>query len=83
MSCLEARLTLLGSRVVAGAELVNRPLSVETTLPNCGMRVACGLVCDVGGLKHLNVSPEDVQWITPDEGVLYSVESNTNWIVEF
>lgn len=30
----------------------------------------------------LNITPEDIVWITDTEGVLYVVESNTKWSVE-
>lgn len=47
-----------------------------------GLKVSCGIVCDIAQLNYLNVSPEDVMWITDSEGIYYSVESNTDWIVE-
>lgn len=47
-----------------------------------GLKVSCGIVCDIAQLNYLNVSPEEVMWITDSEGIYYSVESNTDWIVE-
>ncbi len=47
-----------------------------------GLKVSCGIVCDIAQLNYLNVSPEEVMWITDSEGIYYSVESNTDWIIE-
>ena len=41
----------------------------------------CSIICSVAELKYLNVSPEEVVWITPDKGVVYEVDSNTEWII--
>ena len=45
------------------------------------LKVKCSVVCSIADLHYLKVSPEEVQWITPDYGVVYHVESDTNWIV--
>lgn len=45
------------------------------------LKVKCSVVCSIKELPYLNVSPEEVQWITSDYGVVYHVESNTNWMV--
>lgn len=62
---------------VAGQELA---VSVSR-LASEGLKVRCGLVCSVAEVRYLNVSPEEVQWITDDIGVFYNIESNTDWIV--
>lgn len=48
------------------------------------LRVSCGIVCDVNdtGGKYLDVSPDEIQWITEDIGVIYTVYSNTDWEIE-
>lgn len=48
------------------------------------LRVSCGIVCDVNdtGGKYLDVSPDEIQWITEDIGVVYTVYSNTDWEIE-
>lgn len=48
------------------------------------LRVSCGIVCDVNdtGGKYLDVSPDEIQWITDDIGVIYTVYSNTDWEIE-
>lgn len=46
-----------------------------------GLHGRAFLVCTMADLKYLNVSPEEVVWITPEQGVVYHVESNTTWVV--
>lgn len=56
---------------------------------NCGiadasthLRINCGIICSVNNYnEYLRVSPKDIQWITNDIGVFYTVESNTDWVV--
>ena len=31
--------------------------------------------------NYLRVSPSEVQWITPDQDIVYQVESNTEWTI--
>lgn len=46
------------------------------------LRMKVSIVCSVKKLHgYLRVSPEEVQWITPDYGIVYTVESDTDWIV--
>lgn len=41
------------------------------------------IICSVSeAVYYLNVTPEEVQWITDDAGVFYDVESNVEWIIE-
>lgn len=47
-----------------------------------GISVKCGLVCSLADVLFVRVSPQEVQWITEDEVIVYNVESNTNWIIE-
>lgn len=45
-------------------------------------KVRTSIVCSIKYLKnYLNVSPEEVQWITPEYGVIYNVSSDLDWIV--
>ena len=46
------------------------------------INVKCGLVCSLADVLYVRVSPQEVQWITEDEVIVYNVESNTNWIIE-
>lgn len=45
------------------------------------LKVRTSIVCSIGNRQYLNVSPDEIQWITPDCGVIYTVESNTKWII--
>lgn len=46
------------------------------------LNVSCGIICSISDIFYLEVSPEDVVWITPDEGIIYNVHSNVNWFIE-
>lgn len=42
-----------------------------------------GLVCELNVVEEfLDVSPADVQWITDDVGVFFTVKSNVDWTIE-
>ena len=43
------------------------------------LTVSYGIVCSIKTENYLQVSPEDVQWITEDSDIIYIVKSNTNW----
>lgn len=47
-----------------------------------GLRGSASIVCDLGDVHWVRVSPEDVQWLVPDVDVVYIVESDTSWRVE-
>lgn len=54
---------------------------VEDALKEGHLKLSCGIVCGIGDIKYLSVSPQEIQWITPDMGVVYTVESNTSWSI--
>lgn len=72
---------MLGKGLQADAFRVDEPLicRVEDALKEGHLKVSCGIVCGIGDVKYLRVSPQEVQWITPDMGVVYTVESDTSW----
>lgn len=41
------------------------------------------LVCTVNRNSYLKVTPEAVQWVTPDDVTVYAVRSNVSWIVDY
>lgn len=47
-----------------------------------GLNISCGIVCSVGNTIFVDVFPQEVQWITTDDVVIYSVKSNTDWLIE-
>lgn len=46
-----------------------------------GVKVNFYFVCRVGTREFLRVTPEEPIWITMDEMGVYTVRSNTDWIV--
>lgn len=46
------------------------------------MVVTFGIVCTRSEIALIEVTPEDIQWITPDMGVVYEVTSRVSWNVE-
>ena len=77
--------------ISVNASLVNKLIKINTfdavihlivkvkAVPN--LKVRTSIVCSIGNKRYLNVSPDEIQWITPDCGVIYTVESNTKWII--
>lgn len=59
----------------------DKPIVVTAEDVGKHLKIACGIVCSVADLHYLRVSPQEVQWITPDEGIIYNVESDTDWII--
>lgn len=42
----------------------------------------CSIVCTLEEvMPYLEVSPQEIQWITDDAGVFFDVESNVEWII--
>jgi hypothetical protein len=91
MSCLSVTITNLNpplhigvgrlGGIKANVSRYDIPFSFEISdaLKRNHLKLSCGIVCSVGDIHYLYVSPDEVQWITPDEGIVYMVESNTNW----
>lgn len=49
---------------------------------NKQLNISCSIVCTAKEFTYLNVSPQEVQWITPDMCIVYNVKSNTTWNIE-
>ena len=47
-----------------------------------GLQGVASIACGLGDVHWVRVSPEDVQWLVPDEDIVYIVESDTSWVVE-
>lgn len=47
------------------------------------IQISFGIVCSVEELVYMNVSPETVQWLTPDMGIIYEVTSNVDWNIQY
>lgn len=46
------------------------------------LQVSCGIVCSLSDVFYLVVSPDEPQWITSDDNIIYDVTSNVIWTVE-
>lgn len=81
-------LKCIATRIGRVSALANRvkthPLAckISDVLSSGHLKISCGIVCSVSQVFYLQVSPEEVQWITPEEGIIYTVNSNVNWIIE-
>ena len=76
-----AKVTSITEPLRVLASVVNEPLKILASSINERLNITCSVVCSLADLFYLNVSPEDVQWITDDIGIVYKVESNVKWIV--
>jgi hypothetical protein len=56
-------------------------LSVSDVFKDNHLKASCGIVCGASDVRYLHVSPQEVQWITSDEAIIYMVESNTDWTI--
>jgi hypothetical protein len=59
----------------------DKSLNLQVNNVTNHLKVTCGIVCSIGDVHYLRVSPEEVQWITPDMDVIYTVESDTSWSI--
>ena len=79
MSCINVSASRIGG---IGAS-VSRVEGINATASRVGgIGVTIGLICDVGYGRFLRVIPEEMQWITIDSSIDYSVLSNTDWEVQ-
>lgn len=75
-------MTIIGGNVNATINMANKELVAIVSDVSSRLKTRCSVICSINDLStYLNVSPEEIQWITEDVGVVYNVESNTNWIV--
>lgn len=81
--CLQADVKLVSRQIDANVRNLSPPLvcRIEDALKEGHLKLSCGIVCGIGDIKYLRVSPQEVQWITPDMGVVYTVESDTSWSI--
>lgn len=80
-SCLSASVSRIGEGIEASVKNLTQPLVAsltDTVIKH--LKVSCSIVCSLKG-DFLNVSPNEIQWITDDIGVFFDVESNTDWEV--
>ena len=92
MGCLNVDIRKLGEALALdvtklGGMSVSASLYGEYLAPivsevGTHLNISCGIVCSLSDVFYLNVSPEEVQWITPDMGIVYNVMSNIDWTIE-
>ena len=80
---LAANTTTEGKISVNKVCLDNFELPVVTYTRKKPIQISFGLVCSTEELVYMNVSPETVQWLTPDMGIIYEVTSNVNWQIDY
>lgn len=82
MACLQVEIKKLRG-IEADVSRYDVPLSFEISdvFKNNHLKLSCGIVCSVGDVHYLRVLPHEIQWITPDEAIVYMVESDTNWTI--
>ena len=73
----------IGDGIKASVQSITEP--IEMLLSDAvekHLHVRCSIVCSLSEITdYLNVTPNDIQWITDDIGVFFDVESNVDWII--
>lgn len=54
-------------------------IPVLTDLYKDHLEVVCSLICSLNVKGYIEVSPEEIQWLTEDSDITYLVKSNTDW----
>lgn len=80
---LEAFVSRIGGELKAYlSDTIKSHLTASSNLTNSLMTARCSVVCSlIEVVEYLNVTPDEIQWITDDIGVFFDVESNVDWIV--
>lgn len=79
---LKGYIELINKNPIIGIHLYQDIIEAKVSHTLLRLNISCNIVCSIKDLKYIDVSPEDVQWITPEWGIVYTVKSNTNWIIE-
>lgn len=82
MGCLTASVKLLNEHISASVECLNAAITARVADITERLNVRCGIVCSLADVQYLEVSPQEVQWITPDELIMYTVTSNVDWEIQ-
>lgn len=81
ISVMRASASLASAPMVAKASARAELQAIATAKPS-PLQVTTALVCGVGDLHYIFVSPTDTQWISETDVAIYFVESDTKWRVE-
>lgn len=80
--CIVVSVSRKGEDFEAMVSLANLPIDLSVHDTSKHLTVKCNLVCTVEEVEtYLRVSPKEIQWITDGMGIVYKVESNTNWVI--
>lgn len=79
---LIARIENLGETFATNVETVSSRLVAQTKTIDTVLSVRCSIICTLDKVADfLEVTPDEIQWITDDVGVFYDVKSNVDWII--
>ena len=68
--------------IKASSSLKRDKLSVLTARLGERLKATVSIICSLAEfVAFLDVSPDEIQWITDDLGVYYEVKSNVEWII--
>lgn len=70
------------SSLSISCEIVTGVTGISIAHIPSGLNISFGIVCSLSDVLYLDVSPDDVQWITEDTAIMYNVSSNTSWFIE-
>lgn len=77
---LNVNITNISNDLVILLNKINEDLKLNISdIYQKHLTVSYGIVCSIKTENYLQVSPEDVQWITEDSDIIYIVKSNMNW----
>ena len=84
--CLNADIVasarLISEHIRASVRGLNAELTARVVDLSERLNVRCDIVCSLADVQYLEVSPTEVQWITPDEIIMYTVTSNVDWEIQ-
>ena len=79
---LSASISRIGNGI--SANIHNLTPTAVGSVTDLGKHISarCSIVCSLlNVIEYINVTPDEIQWITDDLGVFFDVESNTDWII--
>lgn len=89
MGCLHVKITPIENHTSPVVSLLNKELQITTISPDTldvnitsitnPMKVVCSLICSLNVKGYIEVSPEEIQWLTEDTDITYIVKSNIDW----
>lgn len=77
---LNVNITNISNGLVILLNKINEDLKLNISdIYQKHLTISYGIVCSIKTENYLQVSPEDIQWITEDSDIIYIVKSNMNW----